>query len=117
MDISSQKKEDVIYLRLKGEITINETANLKDILLQNLAEGQSLELSLEQVTKIDTSGLQVLYSAYQTAHKQGKKLCLVKPSPEFIETARLAGLLFHTQEGHLEGCLWKGGSLECQKPS
>jgi anti-sigma B factor antagonist len=117
MEISYKKSQKGICLGLEGELTIQEVSNLKDTLLKHLSEESSLEINLEGITHIDTAGLQILYAAQKTAVLQGKVLFLKHPSSAFLEAARLAGLLFQAQEGHLEGCLWKGGVRECHKLS
>lgn len=96
-------------LILEGEITINEATVLKETLLSYLAAQPVLSIDLQGVTKIDTSGLQLLYTAHQTAIHQGKNLSLEKPSPAFMQAVKLAGLIFQSPEGYLEGCLWEGG--------
>ncbi|MGA1874225.1 MAG: lipid asymmetry maintenance protein MlaB [bacterium] len=117
MEISCKKSQKGICLGLEGELTIQGVSNLKETLLKHLSEESSLEVNLEGVTHIDTAGLQILYAAQKTAVQQGKVLSLKRPSSAFLEAARLAGLLFQTEEGHLEGCLWKGGIRECHKLS
>lgn len=122
MEVSTSRSGEGIRIDLQGEVVIREAALLKEILLKHLAEEKYIQIDLDKVTKIDTSGLQLLYAAYQTATNQKKKLFLERPSSTFMEAARLAGLFFQTtqdkqiQEGHLEGCLWNGGAQECQKP-
>ncbi|MEW6379182.1 MAG: STAS domain-containing protein [bacterium] len=96
-------------LNLEGEITINDAVVLKETLLSYLAAQTTLSIDLHGVTKIDTSGLQLLFTAHQTAIHQGRKLSLENPSPAFLQAVKLAGLTFQSPEGYLEGCLWEGG--------
>ena len=114
MKISNNQSQQGNCLSLEGEITINEAERLKEILLGYLATEEPVVISLAHITKIDTSGLQLLYAAHQTAIHQGKKLSLENPSPAFMQAAKLAGLFFQSPagsplaEGYLEGCLWQG---------
>ncbi len=114
MKISNNQSQQSNCLSLEGEITINEAVQLKEILLGYLTTEEPVTISLEHITKIDTSGLQLLYAAHQTAIHQGKKLSLENPSPAFMQAAKLAGLFFQSPtsaqltEGYLEGCLWQG---------
>ncbi|MCL6583796.1 MAG: STAS domain-containing protein [bacterium] len=89
-------------LCLSGEITINEASALKDALLSYLSSQVSLSIDLQGVTKIDTSGLQLLYAARQTAIGQGKHLSLKNPSPAILQAVKLAGLIFQSPDGYLE---------------
>lgn len=87
---------------------------MKEILLGYLTTEAPVAINLAHITKIDTSGLQLLYAAHQTALHQGKKLSLENPSPAFMQAAKLVGLFFQSPtpakltEGYLEGCLWQG---------
>lgn len=116
MNISVKQSKKGVYLKVKGELDINDVAGFKEMLLQHLATENCLEIDLSELTKIDTAGLQLLYAAHQTARRQGKTILLDKPSSVFMETLRLAGLFFETQEGgHLAGSVFQGGIRECQK--
>ena len=123
MKIFNNQSQQSNCLSLEGEITINEAAQLKEILLSYLTTGAPVTISLANITKIDTSGLQLFYAVHQTALHQGKKLSLENPSPEFMQAAKLAGLFFQSPtgaplaEGYLEGCLWQGDPLASDRTS
>ncbi|MEW5800960.1 MAG: STAS domain-containing protein [bacterium] len=103
-------------LSLEGEVTINEAARLKETLLGLLSTQEPVTINLEGITRIDTSGLQLLYAAHQTAIHQGKNFSLVNPSLSFMQAAKLAGLFFQSPEGYLEGCLWQGAPSDPRSP-
>ena len=92
MNISSKQSKEKILLILEGEVTIREASKLKETLLKHLAKKKNIEMNLERVSKIDTAGLQLLYSTYKTAVQTGKTFSLKKCSAVLKETANLAGI-------------------------
>ncbi len=111
MKISNNQSQQCNSLSLEGEITISEVARLKEVMLGYLTTEAPLAINLAHITKIDTSGLQLLYAAHQTAIHQGKKFSLENPSLAFMEAAKLAGLFFQSEGGCLAGCLWQGAPV------
>ena len=82
-------------LRLAGEVTIYQAAQLKQDLLAALdgaAPGSVLALDLGQVTELDTAGLQVLLLARETARTRRQALRLDAPSAAVVEVLDLVGL-------------------------
>ncbi len=63
-------------LTCSGELNIQYVAELKEALMDALGQVEQLALDLEQVTDIDLSGIQLLYSAFQTAQEDKKQLKL-----------------------------------------
>jgi len=79
-------------LHLKGALTIQQAGDLKDALLRVLSNAEQVGLSLEQVTEVDISGLQVLCSAFRTALTRNRRLLLSGPIPKsFSRTAADSG--------------------------
>jgi ABC-type transporter Mla MlaB component len=74
-------------LCLDGELTVSNAAALREGLLAALAQGDQVELDLEEVTAIDLAGLQLLCSAHRTAVAGEKSLTLKGTLPPALQQA------------------------------
>lgn len=73
-------------LQIAGELTIYRAAELKELLLQELAQSSGpLDIDLSGVTEMDVAGLQVLMMAKQAAQGLQRDLHLVNHSPAVVE--------------------------------
>ena len=61
------KDEDGGVLRIQGELSIGEVAELRETLCNSLAEKSRLVLDLSGIDSCDTAALQLLYSARKTS--------------------------------------------------
>ena len=77
---------------LDGPVTIYEVAGLKDAFREALAEGVNLRVELDESTKCDLAGLQLLIACVRTAQAEGRRLTLAKVSRACAEAAERAGL-------------------------
>ena len=79
-------------LNLKGELTIVNSSELRDILRDALSTSKNVELNLENITDVDLSFLQLLCSAHRTSLKSEKSFSIHGSYPEVLsEAARDAG--------------------------
>ncbi|MGZ4955036.1 MAG: STAS domain-containing protein, partial [Methylobacter sp.] len=62
-------------------------------LKNSLAMHDEIEINASDVSSIDTATLQLLVSLKKSAVKLQKKVTIIYPSPRFVESARLLGLL------------------------
>lgn len=98
---------------LKGALTIQRVAALKEELLEALNQVNNLQIILSEATEVDLSCLQLLCSGYRTAVRLNKSLSLIGRLPEGISAAlRDAGLPWTggCQVGCGPGCLWVSGT-------
>ena len=72
-------------LRIEGDMTIYRAAELKETLLQALYGAGVLEIDLSAVSEIDSSGVQLLMLARNTAQANQQQLRLLNPSPAVKE--------------------------------
>ena len=77
---------------LDGPVTIYEVAGLREAFREALAEGMDLRVELDESTKWDLAGLQLLISCEKTARVQGRRLRLAKVPRACAEAAERAGL-------------------------
>ncbi|AMV36441.1 STAS domain protein [Planctomyces sp. SH-PL62] len=79
-------------MALDGPVTIYEVAGLREAFREALAEGVDLQVELDESTKWDLAGLQLLISCVQTAKADGRSLVLAKIPRSCVEVAERAGL-------------------------
>jgi len=85
-------KVAIAPLRVEGDMTIYQAAELKQTLLASLATTSPLVLDLSAVSEIDTSGVQLLMMAAQYARACGQEFRLTRPSQSVIEVIELLHL-------------------------
>ena len=77
-------------LPITGEMTIYRAAELKELVLQALADNTGdLEIDLSGVSELDTSGVQVLMLAKKMAAQQQRALRLTAHSPAVVEVFQI----------------------------
>lgn len=109
-----QEREQT-QISLDGELTINNVAGLKDVLLQALWGSDRIEIDLQGVTAMDLAGLQLLCSTHRAALEQGKVLSLSSIEVPALQEARCAAgffLIHNCQINTPSNCLWVGGMQE-----
>lgn len=79
-------------MALDGPVTIYEVAGLREAFREALAEGVDLQVELDESTKWDLAGLQLLISCVQTAKADGRSLVLARIPRSCVEVAERAGL-------------------------
>jgi len=83
-------------LELAGELTIQtaaeQKAGLHAFLDVTAGDGEDIELSLSDVTELDTAGVQLLLMAKREAQAQGRRLWLAAPSSTVVEVLAIAHL-------------------------
>jgi anti-sigma B factor antagonist len=84
--------EPAAPVRIDGELTIYQAAELKDTLLAALAAADPLEIDLSRVTELDTAGVQLLMVLKRAARAQGRELRLLGHSPAVLEVFELLNL-------------------------
>ena len=100
-------------LLLEGALTIEQAAQLHDVLLQSVTDADSLTINLEKVTGADLSCLQLLCSTCKSCGIENKQLTLIgKNSDVFMQLVHDAGYS-RTNKCPLNQdvpCLWIGGT-------
>ncbi len=74
-------------LTCRRELNVQYAAELKSTLVDALSQVEQLVLNLEQVTEIDLSGIQLLYSVFQTAQEENKQVKLTGNCPVGVKHA------------------------------
>ncbi len=87
------QEEPDSQIDLDATLTIQNIAKLYEHLKNVLAVHDEIEINASDVSSIDTSTLQLLVSLKKDADKLQKKVSIIYPSPRFVESAQLLGLL------------------------
>ncbi len=86
MEYQKEITDGCARIRIEGEMTIYEAAELRAIFLQGFDETNGLILDLNAVTECDTAGIQLMCSAHKTA-KAHQKCFLVEGLSESVVNA------------------------------
>jgi anti-anti-sigma regulatory factor len=78
---------------LDATLTIQNVVKLHERLKNALAFHDAIEINASDVSSIDTATLQLLVSLKKDAVKLQKTVTIIYPSPRFVESAQLLGLL------------------------
>ncbi len=89
--VSAEMEESLIDL--DATLTIQNVVKLYEKLKKSLALHDQIEINASDVSSIDTATLQLLVSLKKDAGKLHKKVTIIYPSPRFVESAKLLGLL------------------------
>jgi anti-anti-sigma regulatory factor len=92
MPIKLQRRDESNEVCLEGAVDIAGAADLKALLLEGLAAGKPLHISVEKLTSVDVTAVQLLSAATREAKAAGLKMTLDGPTPEPVMAAlRSAG--------------------------
>ena len=87
LDCKVKKTKGRRVLKLKGDITLQHTPELRAHLIELLNAEGALFLNMEKVNEIDLSGLELLCSAKLTSKEMGKDLIADGTLPESLKKA------------------------------
>jgi len=91
-DMVSEETESS-QIDLDATLSIQNVSKLHENLKNSLAMHDEIEINASDVSSIDTSTLQLFVALKKDANKLQKKVTIIYPSPRFVESARLLGLL------------------------
>ncbi len=112
VQIVSEKIDSGFLLKLKGDVDMNSSAEVRGALGEAFRQGgkgaRFLFVDLSEVRYMDSSGIATLVEAMQTCMKQGARLRLVNLSPavrDVFELARLGSVfeIFPTMNEAVKG--------------
>jgi len=92
-DDSVAEETEGSQIDLDATLTIQNVVKLHEKLKNLLAMHDEIEINASDVSSIDTATLQLLVSLKKSAVKLQKKVSIIYPSPRFVESAQLLGLL------------------------
>lgn len=90
---SVSEEMDGAQIDLDSTLTIQNVVKLHEKLKNLLGAHDEIEINASDVSSIDTATLQLLVSLKKDEVKLQKKATIIYPSPRFVESAKLLGLL------------------------
>ena len=88
----SEKDGDFVIVRLKGEVDLSWSQQVRRTILDALGAGNKVGVDLSQVSYIDSSGIAALVEGFQNARSKGTKFALVAASSAVMSVLQLARL-------------------------
>ena len=71
-------------IRLEGEVNITSAVEFKTLLVQALASGKELRVSVERAAELDITALQLLVALERATKKAGTQVVLAGKVPEAV---------------------------------
>jgi len=103
---------------VSGDMTIQNTGEIRNLLLEAFSCGEGVCLEMDKVTGVDLAGLQLLCAAHRTSMTEKKHFNVSGTDIEAIKSvARDAGFPRHTGCVRDTGktCIWAGGEKQWEK--
>lgn len=93
MGLEVVNKQGICHIAVKDEMTIYNASEMKTNLLEPLNRNDEVEVSLEEVSEIDSAGVQIILMLRHEARRLEKELRFVKHSPAVLEVLETLNLL------------------------
>ncbi len=94
MNFSKEAKKGEAWVKIQGQLTINDVSELKKNVLEWFETNKSLTLDLEGVSLCDTSVIQILFCMKKTAAHLNKTFSIVSAADCIISVCNQIGLDF-----------------------
>ncbi len=88
----SETLGDYVLVRLKGEVDLSWSQQVRRAILDALGAGSKVGVELSEVSYIDSSGIAALVEGFQTARGKGRQFGLVAASSPVMSVLQLARL-------------------------
>ncbi len=88
----SEKLGDYVLVRLKGEVDLSWSQQVRKAILDALGASPKVGVELSEVSYIDSSGIAALVEGFQSAREKGQKFGLVAASKAVMAVLQLARL-------------------------
>ncbi len=92
MSLTRQEEDGCAIVKIEGAMSVAEAGSIRDELIECLDKYESLTLDLEEVSGIDTAGIQLLHSARISAQNVGKSFAVTNPSSAAEEAVIRVGM-------------------------
>lgn len=99
MEFTITEESDLIVVALKGEIDLEFSSDMREVLLGAVGDARGVVVDLSRVSMIDSSGIASLLEAFQNARKRGKDFVLAAVDDSVLRVLKLARLdtVFHIE--------------------
>lgn len=92
MGIGKSRDGGICRIELDGTIDVSCAADLKALLLDALAKGQEICVSLGKVSELDATAIQLLWAASREGEQRGVKFGVLEPPDAVRESLGQLGL-------------------------
>ncbi|MHC8442057.1 MAG: STAS domain-containing protein [Candidatus Eutrophobiaceae bacterium] len=92
MDIQISNTDDIIVLKISGEVDLAVAPKVRNTLLKNIKEGGTLLLDLSAIDYIDSSGIACMVEGMQESNKKNAAFALISISDTVLSVLKLARL-------------------------
>jgi anti-sigma B factor antagonist len=109
MPISSTNNNGQSLLHIEGDMTIYTAADLKNDLMNHMAQPCEREIDLSDVSEMDSAGLQILILAKREAERHGTSLRLTGHSRAVLDVLDMCNLASYFGDPVVFSCNEKKG--------
>ena len=81
-----------LVIAFEGDVDLEHSPKARQVLLEGIAQGNSVLVDMSGVTYIDSSGVASLVEAFQIAKRRGSGFALVAVNPAALRVLQLARL-------------------------
>lgn len=92
LDISTTKNKEMVIIKVKGEVDLYTSPDLRAEILKAVKKKTALGIDLSEVAYMDSSGVATLVEGMQSTSKNGGTFSLVSPSNSVMKVLQLARL-------------------------
>ena len=89
MPVTLEREEELSTIRLEGEVGIASAADLKSHLIQALGCSKQVRVSLQSVTDLDVTAVQLLWAARREAKASSVAFAIDGPIPSMVLSSLL----------------------------
>src|SRR4051812_4747297 len=92
LSVAIRRRPGVVSLKVQGELDLAAARSFRAAIYPHAASGEVVELDLSALGFLDSSGLQLLISAYKSARADGWTLRIVPPLGPARQALGIAGM-------------------------
>jgi anti-sigma B factor antagonist len=93
MHVDIEELNNFCVIDIKGGVTLAYASELKEVLLDSIANHPDIEVRLHDINDIDSAAIQTLWLAKREARQANKNLRYVDHSPAVIELLQIYNLI------------------------
>jgi anti-anti-sigma factor len=86
------EEDNISTIFLDGEIDMDKTEEVKEVIFQKIDSGKDVVLNLSNVQYMDSSGISVLIESHQKALEKGTKVIIKDVSKSVLKVIMMAKL-------------------------